>query len=84
LNGRSLYRAASLKTLGREVAKYKLNIVRAEEVRWERDGTEPTGEYMFFRGKGNENHELGTGVLYVEETYQELSGQSSLLILRRI
>jgi hypothetical protein len=49
--------------------------VRVEEVRWERDGTEPTGEYMFFREKGNENYELGTGALYVEETYQELEGK---------
>jgi hypothetical protein len=24
-------------------------------------GTEPVGEYKLFYGKGNENHELGTG-----------------------
>jgi hypothetical protein len=25
-------------------------------------GTEPAQEYIFVYGKGNENHELGTGV----------------------
>jgi hypothetical protein len=30
-------------------------------VRWEGGGTEPAEENTFFYGKGNENHELGTG-----------------------
>jgi hypothetical protein len=32
-----------------------------QEVRWEGGGTEAAGEYTFFYGEGNENHELGTG-----------------------
>jgi hypothetical protein len=32
-----------------------------QEVRWEGSGTAPAGEYTRFHGKGNENHELGTG-----------------------
>jgi hypothetical protein len=31
------------------------------QVRWDGGGTEPAGKYIFFYGKGNENHELGMG-----------------------
>jgi hypothetical protein len=60
-NVRSLYRVGSLMTVLREWSKYKLDSVGVQEVRWEGSGTEPVGEYTFFYGKENENHELGTG-----------------------
>jgi exonuclease III len=60
-NVRSLYRAGSLMTVSRELARYKLDLVGVHGVRWEGCGTEPAGEYTFLYGKGNENHELGTG-----------------------
>jgi hypothetical protein len=44
----------------REQARYKLDLVGVQEVRWEGGGTEPAGEYTFFYGKGKENHELST------------------------
>jgi hypothetical protein len=58
---RSLYRAGSLIKIAEELSKYKLDSVGVQEVRWNRGGTEPADKYRFFYGKGNENHELGTG-----------------------
>jgi exonuclease III len=48
-------------TISRELARYKMDLVGVQEVRWEGGGTEPAGEYTSFYRKGNENHELGTG-----------------------
>jgi hypothetical protein len=45
-----------------------------QEVRWEGGGTEPAGEYTFFYGKGNDNHELGTDSLCLRESHQQLRG----------
>jgi hypothetical protein len=44
----------------RDLSEYKLDLVGVQEVRWEGGGTEPAGEYTFFYGKGNGNHELGS------------------------
>jgi hypothetical protein len=35
-NVRSLYRSGSLKTLAREFARYKLDVVGIQEVRWDK------------------------------------------------
>jgi hypothetical protein len=57
----SLYRADSLMTVSRELARYKLDLVGVQQVKWEGGSTEPAGEYAFLYGKGHDNHELGTG-----------------------
>jgi hypothetical protein len=69
---RSLYRTGSHMTVATEVSKCKLDLVEVKEIRWDKGGTEPAGEYTFLYGKGNENYELGTGFLYKRESYQQL------------
>jgi hypothetical protein len=59
-NVRSLYRAATLMTVSRELSRYKLDLAGVQEVRWGGSGTETDGEYTFFYVKGNEFHELDT------------------------
>ena len=60
-NVRSLYRAGSLTEAARELARYKLDLVGVQEVRWDKRGTVRAVDYNIFYGKGNENHQLGTG-----------------------
>jgi hypothetical protein len=59
-NVRSLYRTGLIRTVAEEISKYKLALLGVKEVRWDRGGTKPAGEYAFFHGKGNENYELDT------------------------
>jgi hypothetical protein len=56
--------------------------VGVQEVRWEGSGTLPAGEYTFFYGKGNDNHELGIGYMYIRESYQQSRGFCLLMIGR--
>ena len=47
-------------TVVRELARYKLESVGVQEVRWDREGTARAGDCTFFYSKGNENHLLET------------------------
>jgi hypothetical protein len=75
-------------TVSRELARYKLDLVGVQEVRLEGGGTEPAGEYTFFFGKDNENHELGTGfsvhktIISTVKRFEFVSDKMSYIILR--
>jgi len=56
-NWYTLHRSGSLTAAAKELATYKLDLVRVQEVRWD---TVRTGDYILFYGKGNENHQSAT------------------------
>jgi hypothetical protein len=50
----------SLTTVARELTRCKLYLVSVQELRWNKRGHCKCGGLLFY-GKGNENHQLGTG-----------------------
>jgi hypothetical protein len=48
----SMYSAGSFREVAEEISKYKLDFPGVEEVRWDGDGTESVGEFIFFLWKG--------------------------------
>jgi hypothetical protein len=87
-NVRRLYRAASLMTVSRELSKCKLDLAGVQEVRRVGGGTGPAGEYTFYNGHGDENHELGTGflvhkrIISAVKRVEFVSDRMSYIILR--
>jgi exonuclease III len=87
-NVRSLCRIGSLKTVMRELRKYKLDIVGLQEVTWEKGGTERAEDFTFFCGQGNGDHRLGTAfcihkrIISADRRVDFISDRMSYIILR--
>jgi len=58
-----LHRSGSLTAAAKELARYKLDLVGVQEVRWDKGGTVRAVGYIFSYGKGNKNHQSGTSFL---------------------
>jgi len=72
-NVRSLYRAGSLITAARELARYKLDLMGVQEVVQDKEGRVRAEDYNFVYGKRNENSSIGnSNFLYITEQYQQL------------
>ena len=53
--------------LSSSLSRYELDLVGVQEVRWDNGSTVRAGVNNFFYGKGNENHQVGTGFLYTTD-----------------
>jgi hypothetical protein len=68
-NVRSLHTAGSIIAAARELARYQLDLVGVQEVRWDKVGTVRAVDYNFFYGKGKEMKIINweQGCLYIIE-----------------
>ena len=66
-NVRSMYRSGFLTTASRELAKYKLNIVDVQEVRWDKGGTVRAKIIFFYMEKTTKIINWEQNFLYTTE-----------------
>jgi hypothetical protein len=69
-----------LKTVARELENYYLDLVLAQEVRWDDGCGRPADDYTFLYTNGNGSRHLGTGFFVTGESYQQLRGWNLLVI----
>ena len=64
--------SGSLTAASRELARYKLDLVGVQEVRWEKEGALRAGHYIFFMAKETKVIHLERGFLCTTENYHQL------------
>ena len=70
-NVRSLYKARSLTAAARKLARYELDLVGVQWVRWDKEATVRAGNYNFFYGKKTKIISWEQNFLYNTEYYQQ-------------
>jgi hypothetical protein len=70
-NVRSLQRSESLNTVVGELVKCRLHVIGAWEVRSDKGGIEPTEEYIFLYGTGNQSQQLQAGLIVLQRVISE-------------
>ena len=64
--------AGSLTAAARELAKYKLDLVGVQELRWDKGGTVRAGDYSFFKENEMKIISWEQDFLYTKEEHQHV------------
>ena len=77
-NVRSLYRSGSFTTAARELARYKLDLVGVQEVRWDKQGIEQ--EIIIFLWKRKQRSSIGNRIVLAVQ--RDVSDKIWYIVLR--
>jgi exonuclease III len=80
-NVRSLYTAGSLTAAARELARYKLDLVNVQEVRWDIEGTVKAGDYRKLNSSFGNTVFLHHIIVLVVKREEFVSSRVSYIVL---